>query len=164
MEAKKRMGRDLTTGSVPKGLIAYATPLFLSNMLQAVYNMVDMVVVGKYVGNDEVSLDVLAEIQELAEQMACSLQKGDIDGFAKLLNAHWEQSKRLDKGCTNTCIDQIFNSVEDLIDGKMICGAGGGGFVQVVLKKGVTKKQISDRLIDVFADSGVEVYNSEFVY
>ena len=121
-------------------------------------------VVGKYVGNDEVSLDVLAEIQELAEQMACSLQKGDIDGFAKLLNAHWEQSKRLDKGCTNTCIDQIFNSVEDLIDGKMICGAGGGGFVQVVLKKGVTKKQISDRLIDVFADSGVEVYNSEFVY
>ena len=80
------------------------------------------------------------------------------------MNAHWEQSKRLDKGCTNTCIDQIFNSVEDLIDGKMICGAGGGGFVQVVLKKGVTKKQISDRLIDVFADSGVEVYNSEFVY
>ena len=51
MEAKKRMGRDLTTGSVPKGLIAFATPLFLSNMLQAVYNMVDMVVVGKYVGS-----------------------------------------------------------------------------------------------------------------
>jgi len=51
MEAKKRMGRDLTTGSVPRGLIAFATPLFLSNMLQAVYNMVDMVVVGKYVGS-----------------------------------------------------------------------------------------------------------------
>ena len=51
MEAKKRMGRDLTTGSVPKGLIAFATPLFLSNLLQAVYNMVDMIVVGKYVGS-----------------------------------------------------------------------------------------------------------------
>ena len=51
MEVKKRMGRDLTTGSVPKGLIAFATPLFLSNLLQAVYNMVDMIVVGKYVGS-----------------------------------------------------------------------------------------------------------------
>lgn len=51
MQASKRMGRDLTTGSVPRALIAFATPLFLSNMLQAVYNMVDMVVVGKYVGS-----------------------------------------------------------------------------------------------------------------
>ena len=51
METKKQMGRDLTTGSVPRALLIFATPLFLSNLLQAVYNMVDMVVVGKYLGS-----------------------------------------------------------------------------------------------------------------
>lgn len=51
MASQKQMGRDLTTGSVPRALLAFATPLFLSNLLQAVYNMVDMVVVGKYLGS-----------------------------------------------------------------------------------------------------------------
>ncbi len=78
--------------------------------------------------------------------MRLELEKGRIDGLAKLMNEHWELSKRLDKGCTNNCIDQIFLSIEDLIDGKMICGAGGGGFIQVIMKKGVTLEQMQERL------------------
>ena len=35
--------------------------------------------------------------------------------------------KMIDSGSTNTLIDQIFASVDDLIDGKLVCGAGGGG-------------------------------------
>ncbi len=42
--------RDLTTGSVPSLLLKFALPLFFSNALQAVYNIVDMVVVGQYIG------------------------------------------------------------------------------------------------------------------
>ena len=49
--------------------------------------------------------------------------------------------------------------VEDLIDGKMICGAGGGGFLQVVLKKGVTQEDVRKRLREVFQDSGVDVWS-----
>lgn len=55
MANTKSMGRDLNVGSVPKVLIAFAAPLFLSNFLQAVYSMVDMVVVGKYVGTNGLS-------------------------------------------------------------------------------------------------------------
>lgn len=43
-------GQDLLTGSVLKKLIQFAFPLFLANLLQALYNVVDMVVVGKLVG------------------------------------------------------------------------------------------------------------------
>ena len=43
-------GQDLLTGSVPKKLIRFAFPLFLANLLQALYNVVDMLVVGKIVG------------------------------------------------------------------------------------------------------------------
>ena len=42
--------RDFTTGSIPRQLISFATPLFLSNLLQIVYNMVDMMVVGSVLG------------------------------------------------------------------------------------------------------------------
>ena len=45
------MVRDLTTGSVPRTLVAFALPLFLANLLQMVYNMVDMVVIGQFVGS-----------------------------------------------------------------------------------------------------------------
>ena len=116
-------------------------------------------VVGRYVGGIEDAVDVLYEIQQTAVLMRFELEKGNIDGFAALLNQHWELSKKLDAGCTNTCIDMIFHSVEDLIDGKMICGAGGGGFLQVVLKKGVTQEDVRKRLREVFQDSGVDVWS-----
>ena len=118
-------------------------------------------VVGKYIGNDKDALFVLYEIQRMAALMRFELEKGNVSGFAELLSRHWELSKRLDQGCTNTCIEQIFMTTDDLIEGKMICGAGGGGFLQVILKKGVTRQQLRDRLNEVFQDSGVDVWGCE---
>ena len=42
--------RDFTQGSITRQLIPFALPLFLSNLLQVVYNMVDMIVVGHVLG------------------------------------------------------------------------------------------------------------------
>ena len=47
---QEKIIRDLTVGSVPKTLFTFALPLFLSGLLQMVYNMVDMIVVGRFVG------------------------------------------------------------------------------------------------------------------
>ncbi len=44
------MVRDLTKGNVAKLLLQFAFPLFLSNALQAIYNIVDMMVVGRCIG------------------------------------------------------------------------------------------------------------------
>ena len=121
-------------------------------------------VIGKYIGSDPTALRVLRQIQHVAEEMAQRLEAGDVDGFARLLSKHWELSQELDSGCTNTCIDQIFLSIEDLISGKMICGAGGGGFLQVIMKKGVTRQMLADRLESVFEDVGVCVYESTLLF
>ena len=120
-------------------------------------------IVSRYVSGNPDTVEVLYEIQRMAVLMRFELEKGNVDGFAQLLNQHWELSKRLDGGCTNTCIDMIFSSMGDLIDGKMICGAGGGGFLQVILKKGVTVEQVQKRLREVFQDSGVEVWRCSLV-
>jgi fucokinase len=72
-------------------------------------------------------------------------------------------SIQLDQGSTNTCIEQIFLACEDLIDGKFISGAGGGGFLQVILKKGITKENLRERLYSIFQDSGVDVWECELI-
>jgi putative MATE family efflux protein len=46
---------DFTSGPVLPALVAFSFPLFLSNLLQAIYNVVDMVVVGRVVGETGLS-------------------------------------------------------------------------------------------------------------
>lgn len=120
-------------------------------------------VVGNYVGNEPNSLFALNEIQKVAALMKFELERGHIDDFAKLLDYHWELSKKVDLGSTNTLIDQIFSSIEDMIDGRLVCGAGGGGFLQVILKKGISKEDVHKRLKEVFQDNDVDVWNAELV-
>lgn len=44
------MQRDFTTGSIPKHLIYFSLPMFAGNILQALYNTVDSVWVGQFLG------------------------------------------------------------------------------------------------------------------
>ena len=37
---------DFTTGNVNRQLVSFAMPMFLSHLLQIVYNMADMIIVG----------------------------------------------------------------------------------------------------------------------
>lgn len=46
----RSMIRDMTEGNVTRLLLQFAFPLFISNALQAAYNMADMIVVGQYIG------------------------------------------------------------------------------------------------------------------
>lgn len=121
-------------------------------------------VAGNYMIARPESIEALEKIASLAVLMKFELERDNIDGFAKLLNQHWELSKQLDAGSTNTCIDYIFMSCKDLISGQFIAGAGGGGFLQVLLKKGITKEELRTRLYEVFQDSGVEVWDCEILY
>ena len=47
---EKTMIRDLTGGNVRSQLLRYSAPFILANLLQTVYNLVDMIVVGQFVG------------------------------------------------------------------------------------------------------------------
>ena len=47
---KATMVKDLTGGNVTKLLLQFAFPLFISNALQAIYNIVDMIIVGQFIG------------------------------------------------------------------------------------------------------------------
>ena len=122
-----------------------------------------MSTVYRYIGAQPAAIDALEKMRTVAALMRFYLEQGDIDRFAAMLNDHWELSKQLDAGTTNTCIDQIFAVCADMIDGRFIAGAGGGGFLMVILKKNVTRQMLHERLVAVFEDSGVDVWETEFV-
>lgn len=46
----KKFSTDFTSGNIPRQLFAFALPLYASNMLQIIYNVVDMIIVGQVLG------------------------------------------------------------------------------------------------------------------
>ena len=48
--AIRRADTDMTTGSIMRHLIAFSVPLLIGNIFQQLYNTVDSVVVGNFVG------------------------------------------------------------------------------------------------------------------
>lgn len=50
MNEGKTLVNDMSQGPVLKSLIRFAIPMMLANLLQAVYSMVDMIVVGQFGG------------------------------------------------------------------------------------------------------------------
>ena len=103
------------------------------------------------------SVEVLREVGAVNESDCV-----DIDTGALIFST--DMMKSLYAGSSNTLIEQIFSSIEELIDGKLVCGAGGGGFLQVILKKGITRQQVEDRLNEVFMDSLVGVADCKLVW
>ena len=50
--SKTKIVRDLTSGSVTWTMISFAAPLFVSSLLQTLYNVSDMIIIGHTVGRD----------------------------------------------------------------------------------------------------------------
>lgn len=123
------------------------------NLLRAIMN--------GYISNNPTIVKSIDNIKASTELMKKSLGKNDIDEFAKILDYHWDLSKKLDDGFTNTSINQIIKSCEDLIDAKMLCGAGGGGFLQVLLKRDVSFRELEKRINMIYQDCGVKVYKTK---
>lgn len=71
--AHKRVGTDLTEGNVLRQLIKFMIPLLLANLLQQLYNTVDMAVIGHYVGSaGTVGVSSGGEVATLVTFMATS--------------------------------------------------------------------------------------------
>ncbi len=47
----QKIGTDLTEGSILRVLLVYVSPLLLANIIQQLYNAVDVIIIGKFVGS-----------------------------------------------------------------------------------------------------------------
>lgn len=93
MTAAKRVGRDLTTGPVLNNLLVFVGPIILTNLIQQVYSMVDLMVIGQYVGNiGTVGVSTGGEIADFLTPVATAFATAGQIYIAQLAGA-----KRIDE-------------------------------------------------------------------
>lgn len=49
---KDKVGINLTEGKILKTLLIFAIPIILTNLIQQFYSMVDLMIIGKYMGSE----------------------------------------------------------------------------------------------------------------
>ncbi|WP_050698424.1 MATE family efflux transporter [Anaeromassilibacillus senegalensis] len=86
---------DLTNGSVPKQLLKFAFPIFIANLLQSCYSMVDMVVVGQFVGKAGLAaVSNAAMIGFIIQSVCTGVTMGGTVLIAQYKGAHDAQGQR----------------------------------------------------------------------
>jgi len=79
---------------------------------------------------DVQSIDAMLALKEDALSMKEAILRGDLDGYAHILNRSWLAKKKMAKGITNPLIDEIYErAIGAGARAGKISGAGGGGFM-----------------------------------
>lgn len=87
------------------------------------------------------TLAALATIRRVASEFRTELQCGTLDALAELLNENWDAQKRLHLSTTNERVDEFFRiAFQAGADGGKALGAGGGGCLYFLAKKGETER------------------------
>lgn len=90
---KSKVGTNLTEGPVMKTLLVFAGPIILTNLIQQLYSMVDLMVIGKFVGTTgTVGVNTGGEVADLIMPIAMGFSSAGQIYIAQLFGAK-EESK-----------------------------------------------------------------------
>ena len=96
MRRSRRDTLDMTVGSPTKVLLVFAVPLILSNLFQQLYNMIDSLIVGNYLGADALAaVGSAGTITAVMVQMASGLALGASVVIAQYFGAGKKEKIRL---------------------------------------------------------------------
>jgi putative MATE family efflux protein len=85
---KNKVGKDLTTGPVMSLLVSFAIPMVLTNLVQQVYSMTDLIIIGKFVGSiGTVGVSTGGELSDLMTPIASGLATAGQIYTAQLVGA-----------------------------------------------------------------------------
>jgi putative MATE family efflux protein len=85
---KERIGTDLTEGPIMHNLLIFAIPIVLTNLVQQLYSMVDLVIIGQYVGSiGTVGVNTGGEVADLVTPVAIGFSTAGQIFIAQLFGA-----------------------------------------------------------------------------
>lgn len=88
LESSKRIGSNLTEGSIFKKLLFFAGPIILTNLIQQMYSLVDLIIIGRFVGSiGTVGVTVGGELSDLMTPIATSFATAGQIYIAQLVGA-----------------------------------------------------------------------------
>ena len=91
-------------------------------------------VVGRYLARDPATLATVDALKVSALEMKAALDARNVDAFASGIERYWTLKKQIDPGSTNARIEALLASVDRWTAGRVLPGAGGGGFVLFVAR------------------------------
>ncbi len=107
---------------------------------------------------EEAVLGALHNIKRLAVEIQASLERGDLDEFARLLDYSWQEKRRLSPGLSNNFIDNCYAlALEYGATAGKITGAGGGGFLLIYCQE-----HTQDAVTKVLENRGLKRMSFQF--
>ena len=91
-------------------------------------------------------LDIFSEMKAHARETFETILSNDYEGLAEKVAISWELNQRLDKGTNPPVIQKIIDSVDDLLLGYKLLGAGGGGYLIMFAKSDEAAAKIKKQL------------------
>lgn len=92
---KREIGRDLTQGSVLKMLLTFAVPIILTNLIQQLYSMVDLIVIGHFMSSiGTVAVSTGGEVSDLMTPIASAFATAGQIYIAQLMGARDTQKAK----------------------------------------------------------------------
>lgn len=89
---KGKVGRNLTEGPILKTLISFAVPIVLASLVQQMYSLVDVIVIGKYVGSiGTVGVNTGGEIADMVMPVAMGFSSAGQIYISQLTGAREEK-------------------------------------------------------------------------
>jgi D-glycero-alpha-D-manno-heptose-7-phosphate kinase len=81
--------------------------------------------------------DSLDQIKELGHRILHAWTSGDLSGWGRMLDEHWQQKKRLGSRISWPGIDALYDAVRARhgVTGGKVIGAGGGGFLMLFCER-----------------------------
>lgn len=90
--SKGNVGTNLTEGPILKGLIVFALPIVLTNLVQQLYSLVDVIVIGQFVGSiGTVGVNTGGEVADMLSPVAMGFSTAGQIYIAQLFGAKEEQ-------------------------------------------------------------------------
>jgi fucokinase len=115
-------------------------------------------VMSRWMARDPEMVWIQGELARLALAMQRALATDELAEFGRLLTEHWALNKRMDPGCTNPFIDDLFAVMEPFIWGAKLAGAGGGGYAIVITRDELAGRDLAATLAARYPGTPVAVW------
>lgn len=92
---QSRVGQNLTEGPILRTLIRFAVPIVLASLVQQLYSLVDVIIIGKFVGNTgTVGVNTGGEIADMVMPVAIGFSSAGQIYISQLIGARDEKRVR----------------------------------------------------------------------
>ncbi|MCF7853201.1 MAG: hypothetical protein K9N51_00265 [Candidatus Pacebacteria bacterium] len=120
-------------------------------------------VMGKWLARETRTVEILSDIQRVAKDMACAIERGDFRTAGERMWWHWELNKELDENTSNEFIDGLMDSIAPYLEGAKLAGAGGGGYLLGIVKDGA-QSSLQTAVDSEYGDANVRIHESRIVW